>query len=211
MSKLADLLKKPTTKPVAGGGTQFGKSSAKPKQSEQPSATPTAGPIKNSGIQLGTPKAKPFEQRTEMVFEQRTEMVAAPAKHPAEPVDSPLTALANLDITLTTDVAEWPREELTEMGDTNSAATQMKILLVELSENLVTDDVGVAMQRVMVFMHENPALIDQLLPEDIQLCVKALQSSHGVVIAKKTANKKKTSVKKDAIDDLAGELADLGF
>ena len=125
------------------------------------------------------------------------------------PTESDLAALANIDITLTNDVATWPDDM--EGVDMTEPANQMRAMLIELSDKLLTDDVSHAMQRIMVFLHENPAMADTLLPEDIGLCVKALQASHGVVIAKKTANKKKTTVKKAKIDDMAADLADLGF
>jgi len=125
------------------------------------------------------------------------------------PTESDLAALANIDITLTNDVATWPDDM--EGVDMTEPANQMRSMLKDLADKLLTDDVSHAMQRIMVFLHENPAMADTLLPEDIGLCVKALQASHGVVIAKKTANKKKTTVKKAKIDDMAADLADLGF
>ena len=235
MSKLADLLKKPAVSPVpaAGGGNQIGKRLAIPKQIEQPVVAPASGstsPFAGLGkpavsadasedvapIARDAPRDDTITNPTVLIAPVASLGIAATAEFPANaiqtvnPVDSPLQALANVDIQLTTDVSQWPKDELSS-ADESEAAQGMRMLLEELASVLVTDDVSLAMQRVMVFMHENPALVDQLLPADIQLCVKALQSSHGVVIAKKTAGRAKVAGKKEKIDNLAGDLADLGF
>lgn len=198
MSKLADLLKNPQRKttPAAGSGISIGTSSAPPMQSEQPDALPAAG--LNDLVAAKTKVLMGFGKLGKP---------AAPAPAPTPP--SAAVNLANIDITLTTDVASWPND--TDGIDMSEPANQMKSLLAELANVLVTDDVSSAMQRVMVFLHENPNLSDTLLPEDIQLLVKSLQSSNGVIIAKKTATKGKKSQKSEQINDLAGDLADLGF
>lgn len=180
----------PATKPAAGGGIQIGKSSTPSKQTEQPNAAPASG--LNALIAGKKQPATASKPRTDNAN-------GTPD----------LNALANIDITLTNDVATWPND--LDGIDMSEPANQMRAMLNELSHVLLTEDVSHAMQRIMVFLHENPNLKDTLLPEDIGLMVKSLQASHGVVIAKKTANKKKTSVKKEKVEGLAADLADLGF
>ena len=184
MSRLKNLLSKhddaPPT-PAAPSGIQL-KPSSTPSKHEPVDTTGAAG--LNALIKGKKAKA------------------AAPRVDNATP-----TTLGAVDIQLTSDVTEWPDDM--EGADMALPANQLRAHLIDLAKLLVTDDVSNAMQRVMVFLHDHPETKDLLVPEDVQLCVKALQASSGVTIAKKTARKSTTNKRQTAVDDLASELADI--
>lgn len=69
--------------------------------------------------------------------------------------------------------------------------------------------VGTAIKNVMIFLQQNPALINSMLPDDMGAMVIALRESYGRTVqkkteksAKKTENKKNQEEVDDFLDDL---------
>ena len=118
--------------------------------------------------------------------------------------------LANMEISLQNDVTDWPITAYADI-DTDTVEGKLKAMLNEVQRVLLTDDVSTVMHRTMQFLHENPALTDTLLPDDIGLLVTALESSYGVVINTKTENRAKKSKSGAVASDLANAFADLQF
>jgi len=198
MSKLRDLLgtrtntsanapTTSTTAPAAGNGTNLGIPPAQQSRVPNTDAKPAAG---------ASPHANPLNQRLGATAGTSEALGSA-------------TPLADIKLQITTDVTDWPDQD--PDADMSEPANQLRAHLHTLAQSLNTEDVSDAMMRVYKFLDENPNMKDILLPEDIQLCIKALQQSTNTTIAKKQERKQTRSKRTEAVENLAGELADLGF
>ncbi len=140
--------------------------------------------------------APPQQTKNALVFD-------APPKQVNE-----LTNLLSQNLTLTTDIGDWEGKQLPD--DAPELASALQASLADLQIALKSDDVATALYDTKVFIDTNPATKDLLMPEDINLFVKALQSSHSIVIAKKTTRKASKSVTNTKAEELAATLGDLG-
>lgn len=140
------------------------------------------------------------QKKTSNLFSNKAEQPAQPAQQVSA------GSLNDMEITLKTDVADWPDRTV---DDGNEIAVKLHEHLQKVKEVLVTDDVSDALNRCLVFIKEFPETKDLILPEDVNLLVQALQSSHGVVIAKKTERKQNKSAKAQKVEQVANELSDL--
>ena len=113
------------------------------------------------------------------------------------------------ELTITTDIGDWEGQELPP--DAPELAKSLKESLTHLQEALQAGDIATALYDTKRFIDENPATKELLHPKDINLFIKALQSSHSIVIAKKSARKTKKSVNNEKAEALAAELTDLGL
>jgi hypothetical protein len=172
MSKLSDLLNKPST-PAAG---------------VPPSAPAT------------------LQSNTADTAAGSSPLAGLIAKKSATPVSHAQVATANIEIR--NQVDDWPTEQVEEASDLRERLSEY---LQTIRDTLITNDVSDALARCMKFIDEHPPTKDLLLPEEIGVMVKALQSSHGVVIAKKTERKSSRAKNAAEVESLAGELADIGF
>ena len=122
---------------------------------------------------------------------------------------SPLDAIDTV-ISLTTDVTEWPTIAH-ENFNTETLEGQLKALFNNLQAKLVTADVSDAMKRVMLFISDNPALEDTLLPDDMGLLTSALEASYGVMITQKVANKTKRTKSAENVASISDLFNDIKF
>ena len=136
------------------------------------------------------------------------------APQPAAPVPfiPPATDPAGImamDLSIINDVATWPADPTYAMGATD--AEQMRSLLNTLAALLNSNDVSDALLRTMQFLEQHPDCRAILMPEDIGLCVKALQASHGVILSEKVNNSTKRGAAKQKVAEETAALMDLGF
>lgn len=118
-------------------------------------------------------------------------------------------SLMSAEIILTTDIGEWKERELN--SDAPELEQALQSHLIHLKDALKEGDVATALYDTKAFLDNNPATKVLLLPEDINLFVKSLQSSHSIVIAKKATRKATKSVTNTKATELAAELTDLGL
>lgn len=121
-----------------------------------------------------------------------------------------LAALANTEVQLTNDVADWPELAYANI-DVNDVKGQLQILLLDLQQNMMSNDIGQHLRRIMEFIGANPAMADTLLPDEFGLIVDALKSSHGVVISAKTENRAKKQSKSKVTNELLDAFKDIEF
>lgn len=186
MSKLRNLLKQ------SGGSTVDTVQSPPTSPPRQSTAAPTA-PIKHGS--LAALKQKRASEPTPVAQQKPSD---------------PLTEIAHHKVRLTNDVVTWPDQVVEDNGD-NRLPPQFRELLHELLNSLSADDVDDVLNRTLQFLHESPALVDVLLPEDINIMVRGLHAAHGTVIAKKMDNKGKRTAKNEQATAMAAVIADLGF
>jgi len=132
----------------------------------------------------------------------------APVINKQVPTEQPVDLL-NANLTLTTDIGDWQGQELAD--DAPELAKSLQTSLAHLKKALKSGDITTALYDTKMFIDNNPATKDLLHPEDISLFIKALQSSHSIVIAKKATKKATKSATNIAAEQLASELGDLGF
>lgn len=118
--------------------------------------------------------------------------------------------VANMNLNITSDIDQWP-DVSDAPPDGDKKAIQMRELLKEVHSKLGAGDITDALHRAMTFLHDNPYLKDNLMPGDIQILVRGLQSSHGTVIAKKASRKQSKKKNDERVEATMDELADLGF
>lgn len=167
--------------------------------------TPAELPVSSTG-QVVPPAASIAVGRPAAVIPAPTAIV--PQRAPA-PNDM-LAALANTEVQLTNDVADWPELAYANI-DVNDVKGQLQILLLDLQQNMMSNDIGQHLRRIMEFIGANPAMADTLLPDEFGLIVDALKSSHGVVISAKTENRAKKQSKSKATNELLDAFKDIEF
>ena len=139
---------------------------------------------------VNTPKVK----QTALVFNKPE------ADKPVDLLDQPLE--------LTTAIGDWKGQELD--ADAPELAAALQNSLAHLQTALTSGDISTALYDTKNFIDNNPATKDLLMPEDINLFVKALQVSHSIVITQKTTRKASKSATNVAAEELAATLGDLG-
>lgn len=133
---------------------------------------------------------------------------AAPTPTPAPTAAEALTEITATQVTLTNDMTSWPDQQLA--GNTASpVSAELRARLEHIATVLVSEDVSDALVETLTFIHDNPALKDILLPEDIGLLVRALQSSHGIILSEKAARSTKKSKNAAKASAVAADLADV--
>ena len=216
MSKLAELLSKGKSATLATTAAAT-MSSPAPPTSIVTSALRTAtndAPIiavpTRSGLTLNKPAPVPGSGGGIAGFGKPLSTQTSAAQTHAEWLEVVEADLANMKISLQNDVIDWPVTAYADI-DTDTVEGKLQAMLNEVQRVLLTDDVSTVMHRTMQFLHENPALTNTLLPDDIGLLVTALESSYGVVINTKTENRAKKSKSGAVASDLANAFADLQF
>lgn len=198
MSKLSDILASRaraatntnTPQPQAAPGhTRLSLNGAKP--AAQPAAPKPLQPPRNK---VGSFRAPPVPQ------------APASPRQSAEQID---LGAVQINLNVTRDVADWSDERLASYTD--AATQELRGHLNELSAKLVTHEVSDVLLRCMTFLDTNPAMREILLPEDIGLLVKALQSSAGVIITQKETKSTKKSARQEKVNELADAFASFGF
>lgn len=133
------------------------------------------------------------------------------ATKPAVDKHAAIDNIANMELELRTDVADWDNNPDREIDKGDLLQAQLIAQLEKLREVLVTDDVSGVLHECLKFIHENPATKELLLPDDVGMLVQALQSSHGVVISKKSERKQSKKKTDEKVDDILDRLAAEGF
>jgi hypothetical protein len=146
-------------------------------------------------------------QQPQIPAQRSAPQPAAPA--PFIPPASDTAGIMAMDLSIINDVATWPNDPTQQMGATD--AEQMRSLLNNLSQLLGSDAVSDALLRTMQFLEQHPDCRAILMPEDIGLCVKALQASHGVILSEKVNNSTKRGAQKQKVAEETAALMDLGF
>jgi len=114
-----------------------------------------------------------------------------------------------INLSVTRDVADWTDDRLAQYTD--AATQELRMHLNELSTKLVTHEVSDVLLRCMQFLDTNPSMREILLPEDIGLLVKALQSSAGVIITQKETKSKTKTARQEKVNEFADAFASFGF
>jgi len=177
------------------------KNTTPPKETVKPKPMNS---IEIGGITIAT-KPKPGSS-LDLAIKQNA-MASALDSNPKPEPKKP-ASIGDIQLDIRSDVADWPHEENENYDD--SMQGQLRSFLQQVNDNLVTDEVSNAMQRCLTFIQQHPETKDLLLPEDIGLMTRALQSSNGVVIAKKQTRRASKAKSQQKTDELSDALAGLG-
>ena len=120
----------------------------------------------------------------------------------------PLAAILNTEVTLSTDVGDWQERDLTNAPELAQALQER---LTHLRDALGAGDVTTALYDTKLFLEQNPNTREFIMPEDVNLFVRALQSSHSIIISKKTTARAKKGATNEKANEIAGFLGDLGL
>jgi len=193
MSKLSDLVKQSKVAISPQIKTQVS------KPGNTTGSTIVLGGITHTKAQNSSPTMSIFEK----AYAKTKDAEMAQRTNTSAP-----SSIGDIELNIRSDVADWPHEQDENYSD--SVQEQLQIFLAQVNESLVTDDVSNAMQRCLIFIKTHPETANFLLPEDIGLMTRALQSSHGIVIAKKQNRSKAKSQTQEEVDKLTDALTDLG-
>lgn len=219
MSKLSDVLsgtrapqqrvEQAHSQPVATRSSGIVIPGAIPSGNQPPAVLP----VSSTGVSMPHAASIVVGQPISPVISAPTTVVSNPTAIIPQRAPAPndmLAALANTEVQLTNDVADWPELAYANI-DVNDVKGQLQILLLDLQQNMMSNDIGQHLRRIMEFIGANPAMADTLLPDEFGLIVDALKSSHGVVISAKTENRAKKQSKSKVTNELLDAFKDIEF
>lgn len=131
----------------------------------------------------------------------------APQITPANPQLPPqqMEAIFNSPVTLVNDMTTWPDGAVSR----EDFATQLRIHIDDVANHMGRGDVGDALNRALVFIGKHPKMKDLVLPLDIQVLIKALQASSGIVLAEKSEKSSARAKKKQESNELLAMMGNI--
>lgn len=123
---------------------------------------------------------------------------------PALPI-AQMESIFQTPVTLVNDMTTWPDGAIS--GEQFSA--QLKMHIDDVANHMGRGDVGDALNRALVFIGNHPKMKDLVLSLDMQVLLKALQASSGIVLAEKSEKSTARTKKKQEQNELLAMMGNI--